>query len=99
MLNNNTLSKSDFMMSAFPATYGNAIGGVFDLQMRNGNNLKREYLGQVGLNGFEFGAEGPIVKGKQGTFMINYRYSTLAVFKAIGLNFGTGSALPNYQDL
>jgi len=99
MLNNNTLTKSDFITAAFPATYGNAIGGVFDLQMRSGNNLKREYLGQIGFNGLEFGAEGPIKKGKQASFMINYRYSTLGIFKAIGLNFGTGSAVPNYQDL
>jgi len=99
MLNNNTLTKSDFITAAFPATYGNAIGGVFDLQMRSGNSLKREYLGQIGFNGLEFGAEGPIKKGKQASFMINYRYSTLQIFKAVGLNFGTGSAVPNYQDL
>ncbi len=99
MLNNNTLSKSDFITAAFPATYGNAIGGVFDLQMRSGNNLKREYLGQIGFNGLEVGAEGPIADGKQATFMVNYRYSTLGIFKAIGLNLGTGSAVPNYRDL
>lgn len=99
MLNNNTLTKSDFITAAFPATYGNAVGGVFDLQMRNGNNLKREYLGQIGFNGLEFGAEGPIKKGKEATFMVNYRYSTLGIFKAMGLNFGTGTAIPNYQDL
>jgi hypothetical protein len=29
MLNNNTLSKSDFMTSAFPSEYGNALGGRF----------------------------------------------------------------------
>jgi len=99
MLNNNTLAKSDFITAAFPATYGNAIGGVFDLRMRNGNNLKREYLGQLGFNGLEFGAEGPVAAGKRATFMINYRYSTLGIFKAVGLNFGTGSAVPGYQDL
>lgn len=99
MLNNNTLSKSDFITAAFPATYGNAIGGVFDLQMRNGNNLKREYLAQLGFNGLEAGAEGPFANGKKATFLVNYRYSTLGVFKAIGLNFGAGSAVPGYQDL
>jgi len=99
MLNNNTLSKSDFITAAFPATYGNAIGGVFDLQMRNGNNLKREYLAQIGFNGLEAGAEGPFKNGKSATFLVNYRYSTLGVFKAIGLNFGAGSAVPGYQDI
>ncbi len=30
--------------------------------------------------------------------MVNYRYSTLAVFKAMNIDFGTGSAVPQYQD-
>jgi hypothetical protein len=59
MINNNLLSKSDFFTSAFPAQYGNAMSGVFDLKMRSGNNEKREYVGQIGFNGLEFGAEGP----------------------------------------
>ena len=52
MLNLNNLSNSDFMTSAWSADYGNALSGVFDLQLRNGNTKKREYLGQIGFNGF-----------------------------------------------
>ena len=99
MLNNNLLSNSDFFTSAFPAEYGNAMSGVFDLNMRSGNNEKREYVGQVGFNGFEFGAEGPFKKGKKGSYLINYRYSTLGLMNTIGLDFGTGTAIPQYQDL
>ncbi len=100
ILNNNTLDNSDFLSGAFPADYGNATAGVFDLKMRSGNNEKYEFLGMVGFNGFELGAEGPFNKQKKnGSFMINYRYSTLAVFKYIGLDFGTGNAVPQYQDL
>ncbi len=99
LLNYNLLSNSDFMTAAFPAEYGNALAGVFDLQMRNGNNEEREYLGQIGFNGFEFGAEGPFKKGKKASYVANYRYSTLGAFQAIGLDFGTGSATPKYQDL
>ncbi|NJO88608.1 MAG: hypothetical protein HC831_06305 [Chloroflexia bacterium] len=40
ILNNNLLDNSDFFTSAFPAEYGNALSGVFDLRMRNGNNQK-----------------------------------------------------------
>jgi TonB dependent receptor/Carboxypeptidase regulatory-like domain len=107
ILNNNVLDKSDFLTAAFPAQYANALSGVFDLQMRPGNNDKREYLAQVGINGFELGAEGP-VRAKdlpadaghgKSSYLVNYRYSTLGAFKAIGLNFGTGSAVPEYQDL
>lgn len=99
ILNNNLLDKSDFMTSAFPAEYGNALAGVFDLQMRSGNNEKREYLAQVGFNGFELGAEGPMSKKGGGSYLLNYRYSTLGVFKALGIDFGTGAAVPDYQDL
>ncbi|MFN8321729.1 MAG: carboxypeptidase-like regulatory domain-containing protein [Chitinophagales bacterium] len=100
MLNNNTLSRGDFITSAFPAEYGNALSGVFDLGMRNGNKDKYEFLAQVGFNGFEVGAEGPFAKKKsQASFLVNYRYSTLAFFKLLKVNFGTGTAVPEYQDL
>ncbi|MBL4862568.1 MAG: carboxypeptidase regulatory-like domain-containing protein [Crocinitomicaceae bacterium] len=97
MLNNNVLSNSDFFTGAFPAEYGNALAGVFDLKMRRGNNEKFEFMGQIGLNGVEAMAEGPISKKKKSSFLVNYRYSTLEVFKLIGVEFGT-AALPKYQD-
>jgi hypothetical protein len=100
ILNNNTLDNSDFMTGAFPADYGNATAGVFDLKMRSGNNEKYEFLTQAGFNGFELGAEGPFSKKKKNSsFLINYRYSTLSVFKYLNIDFGTGAAVPQYQDL
>ncbi len=99
MLNNNLLTNSDFFTSAFPAQYGNAMSGVFDLNMRTGNNQEREYLAQVGFNGFELGAEGPFSKDGKGSYIVNYRYSTLGAMKAMGVNFGAGAAVPQYQDL
>jgi Carboxypeptidase regulatory-like domain/TonB dependent receptor/TonB-dependent Receptor Plug Domain len=99
MLNNNNLAKSDFLTSAFPAQYGNALAGVFDLSLRDGNKDRNEFVGQVGFNGFELGAEGPLGKKKQISYIVNYRYSTLSVFNALGLNFGTGTAIPIYQDI
>ncbi|MFL5753088.1 MAG: TonB-dependent receptor [Bacteroidia bacterium] len=100
ILNNNTLDNSDFLSSAFPADYGNATAGVFDLKMRAGNNEKYEFLAQMGFNGFELGAEGPFSKKKKNaSFLVNYRYSTLIIFQKLGINFGTGSAIPQYQDL
>lgn len=99
MLNNNVLANSDFLTGAFPADYGNAVSGVFDLKMRNGNDEHYEFLGQFGFNGFELGAEGPFSKKNHSSFLINYRYSTLGIFTALGINFGTGTAIPYYQDL
>jgi len=98
MLNNTLLDNSDFFTGAFPAEYGNAIAGVFDLKMRSGNDEKYEFLGQVGFNGFELGAEGPIIKGTGSSFLINYRYSTLGLMEKMGMDFGT-IGIPYYQDL
>jgi hypothetical protein len=101
MLNNNTLARSDFFTAAWPAEYGDALSGVFDLKMRSGNKDKYEFLGQIGFNGIELGAEGPFDKGKSNaTFLINYRYSTLGLFKLLGATtFLAGGAVPQYQDL
>jgi hypothetical protein len=98
ILNNNVLSNSDFLTAAFPAEYGNAISGVFDLKMRNGNNEKHEFLGQIGFNGFELGAEGPINKKNGSSYLINARYSTLEAMEKLGADFGTGSGIPKYKD-
>jgi CarboxypepD_reg-like domain len=99
MLNNNVLANSDFLTSAFPAEYGNAISGVFDIKMRDGNDERYEFLGQIGFNGFELGAEGPISRSNHSSYLINYRYSTLGVLAKMGVSFGTGTAIPYYQDL
>lgn len=99
MLNNNNLDKSDFLTSAFPAQYGNATAGVFDLRLRDGNNQKHEFLAQMGFNGIELGAEGPLSQNSKASYIVNYRYSTLGLFQAMGISFGTGNATPIYQDL
>lgn len=97
MLNNNLLTNSDFFTGAFPAEYGNALSGVFDLKMRNGNNEKHEFLAQVGFNGFELGAEGPFNKNKNSSYLANFRYSTLELMDDI-IDLGT-TGIPKYKDL
>ena len=99
ILNNNVLANSDFFTGAFPAEYGNAMAAVFDLKMRNGNNEKHEFLGQVGINGAELMAEGPLSKNKKSSYLLSYRYSTLQLFSLMGVNFGAGTAVPDYQDV
>lgn len=96
ILNNNLLSNSDFFTGAFPSEYGNALSGVFDLKMRSGSSKKYEFVAQVGMNGFELGAEGPMIKNGS-SFLINYRYSTLAIVDAMGFKVGI-DAIPFYQD-
>jgi hypothetical protein len=99
ILNSNNLSKSDFLTGAFPAEYGNAISSVFDLTLKNGNADKAEFLTEVSFTGFELGAEGPISKKQGSSYIFNYRYSTLGILNTFGLNFGTGKAIPQYQDV
>lgn len=97
ILNNKVLSNSDFFTSAFPAEYGNSTSAVFDLKMRPGNNNKHEFSGQFGFLGTELAAEGPINKAKGSSYLAVYRYSTLSLFKSLGISLGT-DAVPQYQD-
>ena len=98
MLSSSTLSNSDFYTGAFPAEFGNALSGVFDLNMRNGNNEKREYAIMLGALGLEAAAEGPFTTGGRGSYLINFRYSTLALLDAAGLS-PAGDVLPKYSDV
>jgi len=91
------LDNSDFMTGAFSAEYGNALSGVFDLKLRKGNNEKREYTFSAGFLGLDAAVEGPLSKAHQGSYLINYRYSTLSVLQNFGINIG--DAVTNFQDL
>lgn len=93
----NMLGNSDFFTGAFPAEYGNATSGVFDLKLRKGNDEKREYALQVGVLGVDLAAEGPFIKGKKASYLVNYRYSTLEMLKKAGIQI-IGDAAPDFQD-
>ena len=95
MLNNNLLAKSDFLTGAFPAEYANALGAVFDLRLRKGNDERREYLGQVAFNGLEVGAEGPFSSRSKASYLLNYRYSLFSLLKVVGYDI---AGTPYYQD-
>jgi hypothetical protein len=98
VLNNKILGNSDFIMSAFPAEYGNSVSGVFDLKLRSGNDQRHEFTGQFGLFGTEFLAEGPLNKKGTASFLMMGRYSTLSLFQTFGIKLGT-DAIPTYGDL
>ncbi|WP_232424972.1 TonB-dependent receptor [Algoriphagus resistens] len=97
ILSSQLLANSDFLTGAFPAEYGNALSGVFDLNLRKGNNENREFTLQAGFLGLDLAAEGPIAKGYKGSYLINYRYSTLSMLSKIGLPLG--DFVTNFQDL
>lgn len=97
ILSAQTLSNSDFTTGAFSAEYGNALAAVFDLNLRKGNNQRREYTFQASVLGFDFAAEGPFKKGYNGSYLINARVSTLSVLGAMGVPIGT--AITNFNDV
>lgn len=93
-LNPNMLKNSDFLTGAFPAEYGNANAGVFDIGFRNGNRDKTEFTLQLGaLSGLEAMVEGPVGKNR-GSYLVAGRYSFVGLVGA-----GSTSAVPDYQDI
>jgi hypothetical protein len=97
ILSTQLLTNSDFITGAFPAEYGNALSGVFDLNLRKGNNEKHEYTIQAGFLGLDVAAEGPFAKNYKGSYLVNYRYSTLSILNKLGVNIGDG--VTTFQDL
>lgn len=98
MLSSNMLTNTDFFSGAFPGEYGNALSGVFDLNLRKGNSDKHEFTLQAGVLGLEAALEGPFSYKYRGSYLVNYRYSTLDILSLMGLQIG-GNVLPKYQDL
>ena len=97
MLSAQLLGNSTFMRGAFPAQYGNALSGIMDMNFRKGNNETHEFTGQIGVIGIDLAAEGPFSKNKKASYLINYRYSTLGLLGAAGVDLGDEAI--NYQDL
>lgn len=78
-LSSQMLANSDFYTGAFPAEYGNGLSGVFDIQLRSGNNETREHTLKIGIVGTDFSSEGPFVKGSPSSYLFNYRFSTFSL--------------------
>lgn len=98
-LNPNLLKNSDFITSAFPSEYGNALAGVFDLGFRSGNRDEHEFMFQMGaVSGIEVMAEGPINQEKGSSYLIAGRYAFTGLATSLGLDIGT-NAVPNYRDV
>lgn len=96
-LSSKMLSNSDFFTGAFSPEYGDATSGVFDMKLKSGNNEQREYTAALSTLGMDITVEGPFQTGGRGSYIANYRYSTLDLLDKAGLvDFG---GIPRYQDL
>jgi len=97
ILSSQLVGESDFFTGAFPAEYGNALGGVFDIRMRSGNNRKWEHTVNLSTVGVDISSEGPFSKNCDASYLFNYRYSTMGLLtKAKILN---EEQIPVFQDL
>jgi hypothetical protein len=96
VLNSDMIDNSDFYTGAFPAEYGNATSAVFDMRLRDGNDRKREYTLKAGVIGTDLTAEGPLPGTNGGSYLANYRYSTLALLDQAGIVDYQG--VPRYTD-
>lgn len=96
VLSSQVLGESDFSTGAFPAEYGNATSGLFDINLRKGNTSRPEYTIQAGVLGLDVGMEGPLKSSNQSSYLVNYRYSTLG---AIGAFLPNDAGILKYQDL
>lgn len=92
------LDNSDFSTGGMPAEYGNVLSGIFDVRFRKGNNQEAEYTFKAGMIGIDFSTEGPIKKN-QSSYLVNYRYSTLGLLNAIGVNLVDEREDNKFQDL
>jgi hypothetical protein len=95
-ISNQMMGNSDFHTGAFPAEFGNATSGVFDIRLKTGNTSQREYTLQAGVIGVDFAAEGPFIEGSESSYLMNYRNSTMALLSPL-LPDNTG--VLKYQDL
>ncbi|MBL7951517.1 MAG: TonB-dependent receptor [Flavobacteriales bacterium] len=96
VLNSDMIDDSEFYTGAFGAEYGNVYSAVFDMRLRDGNDRKREYTLKAGVLGTDLTAEGPIPGTNGGSYLANYRYSTLALLDGAGIvDYG---GVPRYTD-
>ena len=97
ILNNNLLASSDFVNGAFSARYNNVYSGMFDVNMRKGNNERHEFSAQINLLGAEFVAEGPFKK-KGASYTLAVRASIFGLLHELGIDIGA-SVTPTYYDV
>jgi len=91
------LGTSRLLMGGMSAPYGNALGGIMDMRLRRGATDGQAFTVQAGLIGIDLSTEGPFRKGGKASYLVNYRYSTLGLLSAAGVELGDEAI--TFQDL
>ncbi len=91
------LDRTQFYTGGFPASYGNAISGILDMNLREGNKNKTEGTAQASLLGIDLSLETPMGKNNNASALVNYRYSTIGLISKLGVQLGDEEI--SFQDL
>ncbi|MCC6281948.1 MAG: TonB-dependent receptor [Saprospiraceae bacterium] len=91
------LDNSSLLTGNYPAGYGDALGGIMDMNLRNGNTTRHEFTAQAGLIGLDMAAEGPMSGKGKNSYLVNYRYSTVGLLSQMGIPLGDEEI--RFQDL
>ena len=91
------LNTTQLYKSNYPLMFSSALSGAMSMSLRPGSFQDNKHFAQAGLIGMEVGSEGPIGKNKKMSYLANYRYSTVGLLSAAGLDFG-GETIA-FQDL
>lgn len=97
ILSGQLMDNSSFYTGSLPASMGNSLGGLFDINLRPGSRNQYSHTLQASLLGIDLATEGPLQKQYNSSYLVNYRYSTVGLLSQLGVNFGNEEIL--YQDL
>jgi hypothetical protein len=112
ILGANMMESANFYKGALSADKGGALTSIMDLNLRRGNDSKRQSSVSLGLIGTEAGTEGyfspPTPEGgdksrnspfggRGASYLVHYRYSTIGLLSKMGIPLGDEAI--TYQDL
>jgi hypothetical protein len=96
ILSANLLDNTTLYQGVAPAQYGNALAGALDMNIRKGNNQRRQSSASLSTIGVDLATEGYLSKGGA-SYLVNYRYSFTGLLNKLGVDFGDEAI--GYQDL
>jgi hypothetical protein len=73
MINPDAVKDVTLFKGGIPASYGERISSIMDVQMKEGNTENIKFYGGIGLINSRFTLEGPFAKKKKSTFLVGGR--------------------------
>ena len=73
MINPDAVKDVTLFKGGIPASYGERVSSIMDVQLKEGNTQNLKFYGGIGLINSRFTLEGPFVKKKKSSFLIGGR--------------------------